>query len=84
MIKIESYTDANGDLIEIKINDGSDVSRNNLFTKIAFHKNGLLHRIDGAAVEWNDGYNCWYYEGCYIDVNSQEEFERWLKLRLFW
>jgi hypothetical protein len=49
-----------------------------------WYQNGLLHRIDGPAVEWEDGDKCWYYEDKYIDCNSQEEFERYIKLKLFW
>ena len=47
-------------------------------------ENGKQHRIDGPAVEGNDGTKDWYYKGKYIDCNSQEEFERYVKLKLFW
>jgi hypothetical protein len=52
-------------------------------TKI-WYKNGLLHRLDGPAFEWSNEYKSWHYEGKRIDCNSQEEFERLIKLKLFW
>ena len=48
-----------------------------------WYQNGLLHRINGPAVEHNE-YKAWYYEDELIDCNSQEEFERLIKLKLFW
>lgn len=30
---------------------------------IAFYKNGKFHRLDGAAVEWADGFKEWYVNG---------------------
>ena len=47
-------------------------------------QNDKLHRLDGPAKEYPSGYKEWYYENKWIDCNSQEEFERYLKLRLFW
>lgn len=41
------------------------------------------HRIDGPAVERCDGTKYWYYEGLEINVSSQEEFEQWLKYKVF-
>lgn len=42
------------------------------------------HRLDGPAYTYNDGLKEWWYKGKFIDVKSQEEFEKWLKLRAFW
>ena len=47
-------------------------------------QNGLWHRIDGPAIEYADGDKWWYYEDEKIECNSQEEFERIIKLKLFW
>ena len=47
-------------------------------------QNNLLHRIDGPALENINGYKLWFYEGKNIKCNSQEEFERLIKLKLFW
>jgi len=42
-----------------------------------------LHREDGPAMEYLDNYKSWYLNGNRINVNSQEEFERYLKLIVF-
>lgn len=41
--------------------------------------NNKLHREDGPAIEYADGSKAWYYKDKFIDVNSQEEFEEYLK-----
>ena len=46
--------------------------------------NGLLHRLDGPAIEGIDGRKYWYFHGKYINCNSQEEFERLIRLKAFW
>lgn len=46
--------------------------------------NGNLHREDGPAVEFDDGDKEWYYHGKLINCSSQEEFERLIKLKVFW
>jgi hypothetical protein len=46
--------------------------------------NGKLHREDGPAVVWANGYKVWYYNGKNIDCKTQEEFEKIIKLRMFW
>ena len=51
---------------------------------IAWYQNDLCHRLDGPAKEWTDGYKEWWFEGEFIECNSQEEFERLIKLKLFW
>jgi hypothetical protein len=43
--------------------------------------NDLLHRKDGPAIEWANGDKEWWYNG---DCSSQEEFEKIIKLRMFW
>jgi len=51
----------------------------------AWHQRGELHRMDGPALLGNDGYHTWYFQGqLLINVKSQEDFERFLKLRAFW
>jgi hypothetical protein len=49
-----------------------------------WYQNGKLHRLDGPAIEWYNGDKVWYYKDKYIECNSQEEFERIIKLKLFW
>jgi hypothetical protein len=43
-----------------------------------------LHRVDGPAIENTYGTKRWYYQGTLINVNSQIEFNRMLKLKAFW
>jgi hypothetical protein len=47
-------------------------------------KNGLRHRLDGHAIEYPNRNKVWCYEGEYITCDSQKEFERMIKLKLFW
>ena len=52
-----------------------------------WYQNGLPHRTDGPAYEYCNGNKInkqWYYEGKFITDKSQEEFERLIKLKLFW
>ena len=49
----------------------------------AWYQNNFRHRLDGPA-DWYDGKPEWWYKGQIINCSSQEEFERWLKLRLLW
>lgn len=46
----------------------------------------VSHRIDGPAHEYKTCYtlNTWYYRGKRIDCKSQKEFEKILKLKIFW
>lgn len=50
---------------------------------IYYYNNGKLHREDGPAVEYYDGEKRWFYQDRHIRVNSQEEFEAWLKVSAF-
>lgn len=47
---------------------------------------GTVHRIDGPAVEfggnWQGVYE-WWYNGSFVPVNNQKDFETWLKLKAF-
>jgi len=46
-----------------------------------WHKNGLLHREDGPAVEWVNGGKEYWYNGKYVNnVSSDEELKRYIKL----
>lgn len=46
--------------------------------------NGKRHRLDGPAIMWSDGTKAWYIDDKPVRCNSQEEFERLIKLDLFW
>ena len=41
-----------------------------------WYQNGLLHRLDGPAVEWSDGYKAWYIEGTRY---TEQEFNEKIK-----
>ena len=47
-------------------------------------QNGKLHRLDGPAIDQLNKYKFWYYQGKQIDCSSQEEFEKIIKLKIFW
>ena len=55
-----------------------------------WYRKGRLHRIDGPAVYYpmaNPGqelYKEWWIENKRLDVQTQEEFERYLKMKAFW
>jgi hypothetical protein len=43
-----------------------------------------FHREDGPAID-RATYPQWWYQGHRLEnVHSQEEFERWLRLKAFW
>jgi len=44
---------------------------------------GKYHRLDGPAVDYDNGEKKWFLNGKHISVNSQKEFERYLKLIIF-
>lgn len=49
-----------------------------------YMQNDKLHRLDGpAVVDPNDGFKIWYYKGKLIECDSQQEFERKIKLLAF-
>jgi hypothetical protein len=45
---------------------------------------GQLHREDGPAIENINGTNLWYLNDKSLEVNSNEEFLRIMKLKGFW
>jgi hypothetical protein len=50
-----------------------------------WYQYGKLHRLNGPAKKTPLNSNdTWYYQGLLIDCNTQEEFERIIKLRLLW
>jgi 3-methyladenine DNA glycosylase Mpg len=46
--------------------------------------NGKCHREDGPAAILIGICTSWYYNDERIDCSTQEEFERIIKLRMFW
>jgi hypothetical protein len=50
----------------------------------AWYLHGKLHREDGPAIEYANGTKYWYLNNKLIDVNSNKEFLRYVKLKGFW
>ena len=49
-----------------------------------WYQHDQLHREDGPAIEFIDGKKEWWIKGKQPKVSSQEEFERYIKLKAFW
>ena len=49
-----------------------------------WYRYGKRHRKDGPAVEEVTGYKEWWVNDKKINVNSQEDFKRYMKLKAFW
>jgi hypothetical protein len=59
--------------------------RTELYIEREIHNlKGQLHNETGPAIIWNDGLQEWWYNGERIYCSSQEEFERKIKLKVFW
>ena len=43
----------------------------------------VLHRLDGPAIQCEDGYNNWYINGNHIKCRTNEQFLRLMKLKAF-
>lgn len=61
--------------------DGPAIKHSNGYCSWYF--NGNFHRINGPAID-HATRKYWFFHGKYIDCNSQEEFERLLRLKAFW
>ena len=48
-----------------------------------WYKEGKRHRLDGPAIEYSNGGKYWYINGEKIEVSSNEEFLRYIKLKVF-
>jgi hypothetical protein len=42
------------------------------------------HRLDGPACLWANGTKEWWINGKRLDVSTDEEFERLIKMKVFW
>jgi len=47
-------------------------------------QHGKYHREDGPAIERSLGHQEWWLDDKRLEVSSQEEFERMMKLKAFW
>lgn len=76
----------NGYLIYVKYADTG-----NQFWYCGSHPN-VLHRLEGPAIIYGqnqilEGYKAqqfWWLEGKQLDCQTQEEFERYMKMKAFW
>jgi len=73
------FTDENG----FYHNDNGPAYRSKISNLKFWKIHGINHRLDGPAAEYSDGKKEWHLNGVRILVNSQEEFERYLKLLVF-
>jgi len=62
--------------------DGPSIEYNN--GDKFWYQHDQLHREDGPAVEYTNGYQEWWIKGEQLKFSSQEEFERYMKLKAFW
>ena len=49
-----------------------------------WYQNGQCHRVDGPALEYADGDKSWYIKDKRINCQTQEQFERLIRLMPFW
>jgi hypothetical protein len=56
----------------------------NYFGDKFWYLNDKLHREDGPAMEHVNGKKAWCLNGVRIPCKTQKEFERLMRLRVFW
>lgn len=71
-----------------------DIIENNINYRVRKYTDGttiwflrdefIIHRENGPAIIYLHGQKVWYYRGQKIECSSQEDFERYLKLKAFW
>jgi hypothetical protein len=66
-----------------KLPNGSELIETNSGSKYYF-LNGKNHREDGPAVEYANGDKSWYLNDIQVFCETQEEFERLMRLKAFW
>lgn len=59
-----------------------------------WYLNGKRHRLKGPAIQdllsdeepinGAESLDAWYYNGEEVPCKTQEEFEHWIKLKIFW
>jgi hypothetical protein len=49
-----------------------------------WYLHGNLHREDGPAIEYANGTKYWYLDGKPVNVQTQEQFLRMMKMKVFW
>jgi hypothetical protein len=86
-MKPDCVTSSNGDKYwfqhdQLHRTDGPAIERSNGDKYWYLH--GQCHRVDGPAIEYSDGIKFWWYRGKRINCQTQQEFEKLLKLKAFW
>lgn len=56
----------------------------NIYARREWFLYGDRHRIDGPAIVLFNNSKYWYYYGKFIPCKTQEEFEKYMKLKAFW
>lgn len=74
----KSFIDVDGNTCSVHTYNGGDKTY-----RLNPETSNVLHRIDGPALDWK-GNPGWYLHGKSIPVKTQEEFERYLRLKAFW
>lgn len=64
-MKIETYIDFDGGELQLRIYGENKFYRNAM---------GLLHRLDGPAIEYSDGSHLWYKDGGYHRIGGNVFF----------
>ena len=59
------------------------MSNSSQTSKFYYTENGILSRLDGPAYINLDGTELWYIDGERINVSSNEEFLRYVRLMSF-
>jgi hypothetical protein len=56
----------------------------NILGERGWYENGYLHREDGPAIERPNGTKAWYYRGILAPVQTEREFNSWIRNKAFW
>lgn len=54
------------------------------YAKVPLGTGIVYHRADGPALTDLEGNKSWWFEDKRIDCHSQEEFQKLIKLKVFW
>jgi hypothetical protein len=68
------WIDSEGKLRKVEYENGD---------KVYYSPGGKLHREDGPALDYANGYKAWFLNGEELPCETQEKFERLMKLRAF-
>ena len=55
-----------------------------LMAAVSWYRYGQLHKETGPAITYINGDTSYYLYGKFINCQTQEEFEQYLKLKAFW